>query len=115
MKKIELSVPSKTFLLGEYVVIHGGPALVLTTEPRFTLYALLQKTQRQIDIHSKSPAGKWIEQHADFYQQYHLQFNDPHQSKGGFGASGAQFILLEALRQYQNGETMDNEDLLKKF
>lgn len=35
--KTELSAPSKTFLLGEYVALDGGPSIVLSTAPRFKL------------------------------------------------------------------------------
>lgn len=34
---IALSAPSKTFLVGEYAVLRGGPALLLNTSPRFRL------------------------------------------------------------------------------
>ena len=32
-----LSAPGKTFLVGEYVALAGGPSIVLATEPRFEL------------------------------------------------------------------------------
>ena len=35
MNIIEISCPAKTFILGEYAVLDGGPALVLNTAPRF--------------------------------------------------------------------------------
>jgi mevalonate kinase len=61
----KLSVPSKTFLVGEYIVLQGGPALLLTTSPYFTL---------------------------DTENNY---FIDPYQGLGGFGASSAKFVLAE--------------------
>jgi len=61
-----LSVPSKTFLIGEYVALEGGPALLLNTTPRFGLEV----------------------------QKDNKVFRDPHRSRGGFGASGAEALLL---------------------
>lgn len=58
---MRISCPSKTFLVGEYAVISGGPALLLATPPCFSW-----------DIEG---------------------FYDPYDNLGGFGASGAEFIV----------------------
>jgi len=58
---MRISCPSKTFLVGEYAVISGGPALLLATPPNFSW-----------DIEG---------------------FFDPYDSLGGFGASGAEFVV----------------------
>jgi hypothetical protein len=92
-----LNIPSKTFLLGEYVALNGGPCLILTTPPYFQI-AFQQKTFQKSPpsplspFSPYSPAGKWIEKHRDFFKHYHIDFSDPHEGKGGFGASSAQFI-----------------------
>ncbi len=53
--------PSKTFLVGEYAVLTGGPALLIATPPCFS----------------------WDNE----------GFYDPYDGKGGFGASGAEFVI----------------------
>jgi len=117
MTSFQLSVPSKTFILGEYVVLQEGPAIVLTTSPRFRLIAEKQ-TQNKINvdgIHLESPAGKLIQHNANFFQRYHITFIDSHQGLGGFGASSAQFVMAAAFKEYANGKTIDDLELLKKY
>ena len=96
----QYSVPAKTFLLGEYVVTKGGPALLLSTVPRFILNACPHKASGgdlYKTIHPDSPAGQLIGLHADFFGQFDLNFIDPYQGAGGLGASSAQFALLFAM------------------
>jgi mevalonate kinase len=97
---VQYSVPAKTFLLGEYVVTKGGPALLLSTAPRFVLNVSQQKDAASDVykiIHPESPGGKLIGRHSDFYRQFNLSFVDPYQGAGGLGASSAQFALLFAM------------------
>lgn len=94
----KFTLPSKTFLLGEYLVLTGGPALLLNTAPYF------QCDVRQTDvftesklfssIHPSSPAGRFLQQHINFFKNFAINFYDPHQGKGGFGASSAQFAAV---------------------
>ncbi len=117
MESIHLTVPSKTFLLGEYVALKGGPSLVLSTEPRFELIATKQ-WQENLNcphIHPESPAGKLIKQYTKFFQNYHLQFVDPYESLGGFGASSAQFVSLYALKNYAEGSEINDFEMLKEY
>lgn len=96
----QYSVPAKTFLLGEYVVTKGGPALLLSTSPRFILNVSSKKeggADVYKNIHPDSPAGKLIGRNKDFFGQFDLDFIDPYQGIGGLGASSAQFALLFAL------------------
>ena len=80
-------IPSKTFLVGEYVAIAGDSAIVLTTTPCFKVRCLSDK--KLINIHSQSPAGRlWRDSKSDVG----LSFEDPYQGLGGMGASTAQFI-----------------------
>jgi mevalonate kinase len=97
--KIELSCPSKTFLLGEYLVLNAGSALVLNVAPRFTLTAQTRGEGMVEGIHPNSPAGQWIRQNNSIYKTFDLQFNDPHNGAGGFGASSAQFLLVYLLTE----------------
>jgi mevalonate kinase len=97
VKLAELSVAGKTFLAGEYLALTGGPALILSTEPRFRLQ-VSRSNHGQNPFHPDSPAGRlWLED-SEFFSQYALKFIDPYQI-GGFGASSAQFALLHAFRQ----------------
>jgi mevalonate kinase len=100
--KYVLSVPSKTFLLGEYAVLKGLPALLLNTEPRFELHVSYAANPglSHDGIESLSPGGRFIQDHADFFKRYQLYFYDPHEQRGGFGASSAQFLLLYSLLTY---------------
>lgn len=95
--KIQLEVPGKTFLTGEYSVLQGGPALVAATRPNFQFTALSTSSQQPFPFHSDSPAGRWYRQSEVLLRDWKLEMVDPHEGKGGFGASGAQFVFLHAL------------------
>lgn len=94
-----LSAPSKTFLAGEYAVLRGATALVLNTSPRFELQ--IRPGSGQITgIPSGSPAGLWLQQRQPLIERYDLHFHDPHEGRGGFGASGAQFLLVHSFTTF---------------
>ncbi len=105
--RIELSCASKTFLLGEYLVLNSGSALVLNLEPRFNLVASTRGSGLVEGIDPNSPAGQWIRQNAIHYRNLDLRFVDPHNGIGGFGASSAQFLfaymLTEILKSVASG------------
>lgn len=109
------SIPAKTFMLGEYVALNGGPSILLLTAPAFTLTVTSEPGLK--GIHPDSPAGRfWLAGAAARHQG--LSFEDPYQGLGGLGASSAQFVgayqaycaiqaisftqrgLLESYRQY---------------
>ena len=95
---VHLSVPSKTFLIGEYAALEGGPSIIVNTEPRFGLRVLPGGSGTVTGISPPSPAGQYITKYEDFFHQYDLDFFDPHDAKGGLGASSAQFALCCALK-----------------
>ncbi len=96
---LRLSCPSKTFLLGEYLVLNDGVALLMNTQPRFELL-LDQKGSGNIDGFSpESPAGQWIRQNNLVFKNVDVQFLDPHLERGGFGASSAQYLLSHIATQ----------------
>ncbi len=97
--KLILSCPSKTFLLGEYSVLNAGSALLINSEPRFQLIANMRGKGEADGIHPKSPAGLWMAQNHERLGHTDIQFIDPHNGLGGFGASSAQFLLVHALAQ----------------
>lgn len=89
---MKLRAPSKTFFIGEYAVLAGYPALVATTPPFFTLDISDAYESELVNIHLESPAGQlWLQQSR---QPARLEFIDPHQGLGGYGASSAQFLLM---------------------
>lgn len=119
---LRLSAPSKTFLTGEYAVLAGAPALILNTQPRFELIAQkvgLVRDEAVLGIPPDSPADKWLKQREPLLQGWNLEFKDPHKGRGGFGASGAQFLLVHAFttflqRSFEHLEE-DAEDLWNDY
>jgi mevalonate kinase len=115
---LQLSTPSKTFLLGEYLALVGGPTLILCTEPRFKLRVFKKnnkKNERQAGINPHSPAGKFIRQHSDFFKKYYLQFTDPHSHAGGFGASSAQFAMVAMFKKIVDESSLTLSSLLDEY
>ncbi len=93
-----LSVPSKTFLLGEYLATQGGTAIIANTEPRFSLKVKMASGPTPTkNVSDSSPAGQFLKKHANEFSGFDLDFFDPHHGAGGFGASTAQYALLCAL------------------
>jgi mevalonate kinase len=101
-----LSVPGKTFLVGEYLALVGGPSILLSTGPRFSMRVEADESAdlRPGPFHAQSPAGKYLVRHQRDLSRFQFEFSDPHVGKGGLGASSAQWLLLHALRKglYQN-------------
>lgn len=94
--KLACSAPGKAFLLGEYAVLAGMPALVTTVAPRFELSL---ESSAPLPFDAESPAGKLLKKlrlecPPDVLMQLGGSFADPFQGLGGLGASTAQFALL---------------------
>lgn len=101
---MEISVPSKTFILGEYLALEGGPALILTSHPRFKLTISTPRNQDPLNhtshwFHPHSPAGLFYNKNQSLFVNWKTEFYDPWDGKGGFGASSAQFILLYTFKK----------------
>lgn len=98
----QYSCAGKVFILGEYSVLQGQPALVAAVAPRFELSVLEGPSQDSDQglgsIHPDSPAGRLITmaQHVDpqSFEGFQFQFKDPWNQSGGFGRSSAEFLLL---------------------
>lgn len=101
----KIKIPSKTFLTGEYAVLRGGEALVLTHAPFFKAHL----DESGESFHPKSPAGI-LEKNMTGEQKI-WKFEDPHRGAGGFGGSTAEFLsvyktlceepsLVDAMRHY---------------
>jgi len=97
--KIELSCPSKTFLLGEYLVLNNGAALLMNASPRFSLTVDTRGGGLVSGIKAESPAGQWLRQNRLTFEKVDVQFADPHNGLGGFGASSAQYLLIHIANQ----------------
>ncbi len=109
----ELSVPSKTFLLGEYLILLDGGALVLTTTPRFRL-RVFESDRASHGFHAKSPAGLLMK--GQVMQNRFFEFLDPFSGSGGMGASSAQFVLVEAyLNSPKLPKALDWQSIYQKF
>ncbi len=89
------SVPGKIFILGEYAVLAGLPALVAAVGPRFQV--------RPIGGSATGwPAGAPVFRFLSWargrgFSEVPFEFTDPFQGAGGFGASTAQFALAYQL------------------
>jgi mevalonate kinase len=97
ISNLKISLPSKTFLLGEYAVLHGGTAIVLTHEPRFELKVSDSEEAACIGVSALSPAGQWLRRRSEKFQNLSIEFQDPYLGAGGFGASSAQFVGVYAI------------------
>ena len=120
-KQAFFSIPSKTFLIGEYAVLIGAKAILLNTHPCF-LFSITDKSHKKpfdlyasrLKIHPQSPAGQWLKRYPKIAKAYHIEAYDPHDGKGGFGFSSAQFSLMyllgEGLGLYKKGvgDTLKN-------
>ena len=96
MNLIEISCPAKTFIIGEYAVLDGGPAIVLNTSPRFTCRIQKSSNGDQIDLSENSPAGQWVKKQSQDFQSVEIDWLDDYKTKGGLGFSSAQFNILYA-------------------
>lgn len=101
------SIPAKTFLIGEYLALAGGPAIVLTTEPCFS--ATLVGGESDVTggnllsmVSPESPAGKFWQ--SKNISGWHLKWDDPYLGTGGFGASTAQFLAAFNAYNYLLGD-----------
>lgn len=110
----QITVPSKTFLLGEYLALVGGPSILLATAPRFMLHA--EKSDNLsiplVGIHSDSPGGKFLKNNSAIFKNYAIKFHDPLPGLGGLGASSAQFVMLATLKNILTQSMLDLTQLL---
>jgi mevalonate kinase len=96
-----LSVPSKVFLLGEYAVLAGRPAIVAAFAPRFCLATRFFEGSRELVLHPASPAARMGD-------ESHWYWSDPWNGAGGFGASSAQALLLSMCHSIRGGEGLQS-------
>lgn len=104
-------VPAKTFFLGEYAAIAGSSAIILATTPYFELE--ITANEGLIGIHPESPAGLWWQKQKFF--GVGLTWHDPHQGRGGLGASSAQFIASYLASCHLQDITPELSNLLEAY
>ncbi|TMH06757.1 MAG: hypothetical protein E6H67_05470 [Betaproteobacteria bacterium] len=93
---LRLSVPSKSFFLGEYLALTGGQTLLAATLPRFEL-RVREGSGAVRGVAPASPAGRFITAHPEVFATINIEFFDPHAGAGGWGASAAQFLMCYAV------------------
>ncbi len=127
-------IPSKTFLLGEYLAVVGGPAVLLSTKPSFEICysdfpeaCLKEESPHKIEFKNtelisekvyrlKNQPYYWKSPSALLLSSLEIEqkskkifsFVDPHKKKGGFGASGAKF-----LSSYWSYLSLEKKEMLK--
>ncbi|MDR3607943.1 MAG: hypothetical protein P4M08_11265 [Oligoflexia bacterium] len=106
-----LSVPGKIFLLGEYAILAGLPAIVAAVGPRFELRLSHHK---KLSFHPQSPGGRLLTQ-AGLPSDLPFEFYDPFEGAGGFGASTAQFALSYRALARERGWSEDWLDVWKCY
>ena len=118
---LRLSVPSKSFFLGEYLALEGGRTLLAATLPRFEL-RVLPGSGAVRGVEAGSPAGRLITAHIGIFGSLDIEFFDPHAGAGGWGASAAQFLMCyEALERigensaHEQAAGIDLERLLSVY
>ncbi len=119
-----MRIPGKTFLLGEYSVLQGGPAIVACTDPCFHLGAesidkntTTDKTyssKAHSPFHPESPAGKFINDHPKHFQEWHFTWTSPY-PEGGFGGSTAEFLACFRWHYSENHESFNLATLYKTY
>lgn len=103
-----ITAPSKSFFIGEYLVLSGGSALMAALLPRFEL--IVTRGQGAVrGIAPASPAGRWIAEHRAFFESTDIEFVDPHAGAGGWGASTAQFLTCYAATCQDAADAIDVE------
>ena len=90
-KKWTLSYPSKTFLIGEYAVLYGTPAVLINTNPSFQFHVQQDSLSPFLPFNEDSPAYVFSERNKNIFSNVSIETQDPHQGQGGFGLSSAEF------------------------
>ena len=87
--ELAIEIPSKTFIIGEYLALNGTASMILATEPTFFAKVLDDKKD---DFHKDSPAGQLQQELGQ--DKVGFSFFDPHEGRGGFGRSTAEYLSV---------------------
>ena len=106
------TMPTKTFLLGEYIATKGALAIVVTTQPCFEVSLFHKKGLH--GIHPDSPAGRFWQQQG-MSDDVGLLWHDPYQGLGGLGASSAQFLGVYRACRWMQKRSVSQDDCLNAY
>lgn len=112
---MEFFAKSKTFLVGEYSVLFGGSAILLLTDPEFRLNIKKSNSGSINNICRDTPAFLLYKKYINFLHSFSIDFIDPHEGRGGFGASSAQFVMLYKLYLAITNKKFDINELLIEY
>lgn len=93
---LRLTCAGKVFIAGEYACMVGGPALVGTLGPLFSLEVEREPGEHPLPFHELSPAGLYLASQQDKLRGVRLRWQDPYRTPIGVGSSSAQFVLSVA-------------------
>lgn len=80
---MNITVPGKFFLSGEYAALKGFPTITVAMQPEFEL----KNSKQALQFHPESPAGKIAQ------NKVMGQILDPYDGVGGMGLSTAEFLF----------------------
>jgi mevalonate kinase len=100
------SAPGKVFLLGEYAVLAGRPAIVAALPPRFSTELA------RAPFEPATPAGRLLAQAGE---SEGWVMRDPHLGAGGFGASTAEFAMAYRRLAEHRGWALSAEAVIRKY
>jgi mevalonate kinase len=104
-------IPSKTFVIGEYLAINGTASLLMSTEPSFVVKIIEDPLH---GYHPDSPAGVLRRQLK--LDKVGFRFLDPHQGLGGFGRSTAEYLSVYLYEQASRNPSLNiTEDILNNL
>lgn len=95
-------IPSKTFIIGEYLAINGTASMIAATEPAFFIKTIKDKT---FGFHEDSPAGRLKKELGP--KNVGFSVLDPHDGRGGFGRSTAEYLAVYLYQSVVNEEGGD--------
>jgi mevalonate kinase len=109
------SCGSKTFLIGEYSAIFGGSAILLITDPQFSLEIIPNGITQLIGAGKNLPVIKFYHQYREVFEGLSITFTNSFRKYGGFGTSSAQFSLLYKLFLRRTNNKFNILDFLEEY
>lgn len=106
-------IPGKTFLVGEYLALSGGPSVVVTTAPAFQFsWSVKESVSPKIThpFHQDSPAGRFLNRLKQLTYDVEIEFQDPYRGAGGFGGSTAEFLGSWMFSRWLTGDAVSKTD-----
>ena len=114
-KSFDIVIPAKTFIIGEYLALKGGPSLIASTSPGFNISIRLGE-KGTVGVHPESPAGRYFYQKMPNISEY--SFEDAIKNLGGFGRSTAEYLavyLASWLQQDKDVADIKIPDMVKEY